>query len=116
MVCMPLVGDAVGRALADAGVERTDHVVLSWPRARVAVTARKQLGAGPGPAGLGYAGAADLGLRLAATLDQARPGETVLSVSPADGCDAAVLRGADKSGGAPGGPSGPPPPRGGRQG
>ncbi|HEY1591521.1 MAG TPA: OB-fold domain-containing protein [Solirubrobacteraceae bacterium] len=104
-VYMPLVRDAVARALADAGVERTDHVVLSSPHARVAVTARKQLGAGPGPAGLGYAGAADLGLRLAATLDHARPGETVLSVSAADGCDAAVLRVTDRIGDARRGPS-----------
>jgi 3-hydroxy-3-methylglutaryl CoA synthase/uncharacterized OB-fold protein len=89
---LPLIRGAVERALRDAGLERTDHVVVSSPHARAAASAAKQLGAAPGPDGLGYAGAADLGLRLAATLDRARPGETVLSVSASDGCDAAVLR------------------------
>ena len=88
----PLIRGAVGRALADAGLERTDHIVISSSHARAAATAAKELGAAAGPDGLGYAGAADLGLRLAATLDRAHPGETVLSVSAADGCDAAVLR------------------------
>jgi uncharacterized OB-fold protein len=41
---------------------------------------------------VGYAGAADLGLRLAAVLDRAGGGETILLVSAADGCDAIVLR------------------------
>ena len=91
-VYMPLIRDAVSRALADAGLERADHVVVSSPHARAAATAMRELGAAPRPDGLGYAGAADLGLRLAATLDRARPGDTVLSVSAADGCDAAVLR------------------------
>jgi 3-hydroxy-3-methylglutaryl CoA synthase/uncharacterized OB-fold protein len=89
---MPLIRETVARALGDAGVERTDHVVVTSPHARAAATAAKELGAAPGPAGLGYAGAADFGLRLAATLDGVKPGETVLSVSAADGCDAAVLR------------------------
>ena len=42
---------------------------------------------------IGYAGAADPGLRLAAVLDRAEAGQTILSISAADGCDAAVLRG-----------------------
>jgi uncharacterized OB-fold protein len=89
---MPLAREAVSRALADAGLERTDHVVVSSPHARTAATAAKQLGAKPVLAGVGYAGAADAGLRLAAVLDEARAGETILLVSAVDGADALVLR------------------------
>jgi uncharacterized OB-fold protein len=46
----------------------------------------------PEPLAVGYAGAADAGLRLAAVLDRAQPGETILLISAADGCDAALLR------------------------
>jgi 3-hydroxy-3-methylglutaryl CoA synthase/uncharacterized OB-fold protein len=102
---MPLIRDAATRALAAGGIERADHVVVSSAHARAAATAAKQLGAAPGPEGLGYAGAADLGLRLAATLDRAQPGETILSVSAADGCDAALLRATDRIAGARRGPS-----------
>ena len=89
---MPLIRDAATRTLADAGLDRADHVVISSSHARAAATAMKEWGAAPAPQGLGYAGAADLGLRLAATLDEANPGETILSVGATDGCDAAVLR------------------------
>jgi hydroxymethylglutaryl-CoA synthase len=89
---LPLIEQAVAGALAEAGLKRTDHVVVSSPHARAAAAASKRLGAAPGPHGLGYAGAADIGLRFAATLDRARPGETILNVSAVDGCDAAVLR------------------------
>jgi hydroxymethylglutaryl-CoA synthase len=102
---MPLIEEATARALADAGLERTDHVVVSSPHARAAAAARRRLGAAAGPEGLGYAGAADIGLRFAATLDQAQPGETILNVSAVDGCDAAVLRTTDRIAGARRGPT-----------
>jgi hydroxymethylglutaryl-CoA synthase len=102
---LPLIRDTVRQALAEAGVERTDHVVVSSPHARAAATATREFGGAPGPPGLGYAGAADLGLRLAATFDRVKPGETVLSVSAADGCDAAVLRATAKIAEARRGPS-----------
>jgi uncharacterized OB-fold protein len=41
---------------------------------------------------IGFSGSADPGLALAAVLDVAGPGETVLVVSAADGCDALLLR------------------------
>jgi uncharacterized OB-fold protein len=44
------------------------------------------------PLAFGYAGAADVGLRLAAVLDRAEPEQTILVISAADGCDAFVLR------------------------
>ena len=90
----PLVRDAAQRALAAAGVEQPDHVVVSSPHARTATAMRKQLAGRVAdvPLAIGYAGAADPGLRLAAVLDRAEPGETILLVLAADGCDATVLR------------------------
>lgn len=89
----PLIDDAVTRALASAGVEQPDHVIVSSPHARAAAAAAKRYAgrvAEQAPA-IGYAGTADPGLRLAAVLDRARPGETILLVVAADGCDATVL-------------------------
>jgi hydroxymethylglutaryl-CoA synthase len=93
-VYLPLIEDAVKRALAAAGVEQPDHVVVSSPHSRVAATAaKKYIPARPGEApALGYTGAADAGLKLAAVLDRAAPGETILVLTAADGCDATVLR------------------------
>ncbi len=94
---MPLIRDVAARALGFAGLEGTDRIVVSSPHARAAATAARELGASSGglgssSGGLGRAGAADLGLRLAAALDEASPGETILVVSAVDGADALVLR------------------------
>jgi uncharacterized OB-fold protein len=69
-------------------------VIVATPHARAAAAAAKLFpGAVPAePPATGYAGAADAGLRLAAVLDRAAPGETILLLSAADGCDATVLR------------------------
>jgi hydroxymethylglutaryl-CoA synthase len=94
-IYLPLIKDAAARARAIAGVEGTDHVVVSSPHARAAATAAKELGGPPDDEStltLGYAGAADAGLRLAAVLDRAEPGQTILLLNAADGCDATVLR------------------------
>jgi 3-hydroxy-3-methylglutaryl CoA synthase len=91
---MPLIKDAGSRALRAAGLEQADRVVVSSPHARAAATAAKAF-AGRTEAATpetGYAGAADLGVKLAAALDEARAGETILAVCAADGCDAAVYR------------------------
>jgi len=91
---LPLAEAAVAEALADAGLEEVDHVVVSSPHARAAAQiARRFPGrvAADGPA-IGYAGAADPGLRLADALDRAGPDETILLVVAADGADAYVLR------------------------
>jgi 3-hydroxy-3-methylglutaryl CoA synthase/uncharacterized OB-fold protein len=90
---LPLIEDAADRALAAAGIEQADHVIVSSPHARAAAAARKQFaGRVPGdvPA-TGYAGAADLGIGLADVLDRAGASETILLISAADGCDATVL-------------------------
>lgn len=87
---MPLIRSAVAAALADADLGAADHVVVSCPHGRTAKAAAKEFGAEA--SALGYAGAADPGLQLAATLDTAGAGETILLVVAADGCDATVLR------------------------
>ncbi len=91
---MPLIEDAVARALAQAGVEQPDHVFVSSAHSRAAAAAVKQFSGRvqAGPPATGYTGAADPGLALAAVLDRAGPDETVLLVSAADGCDAFVFR------------------------
>jgi uncharacterized OB-fold protein len=91
---MPLIRDATARALAAAGVQQADHVIVSSPHARAAKTAGKELAGRVGEDGppIGYTGAADPGIRLASVFDRAAPGETVLLVVAADGCDACVLR------------------------
>jgi hydroxymethylglutaryl-CoA synthase len=93
---LPLITDAVTRALKSAQLEAPTHVIVSSPQARAA---RAALGAFPKAAradGLeqevGFAGAAHAGLVLADVLDRAAPGDTVLLVVAADGADATVLR------------------------
>ncbi|MHB8693650.1 MAG: OB-fold domain-containing protein [Solirubrobacteraceae bacterium] len=91
---MPLIEDAVRRALNNAGIEQADRVIVSSPhsRAAAATTAKFTGKLGTEQPATGYAGAADLGVKLAAALDQAGPGETLLLISAADGADALVLR------------------------
>ncbi len=91
---MPLIEAAVRRALAEAGIEQADHVVVSCPSTRTAATAAKRFAGrvDARPVATGYAGAADPGLSLAAVLDRAGPDETVLLISAADGCDAFVFK------------------------
>ncbi|MCW3011675.1 MAG: hypothetical protein JWO90_2079, partial [Solirubrobacterales bacterium] len=93
----PLIEDAVRRALTAAGLERVDRAILSCPHVRTAAAAARGLPADAvePPFALGYAGAADAGLRLAKVLDEAGAGETILLVNAADGCDATVLRTTD---------------------
>jgi hydroxymethylglutaryl-CoA synthase len=90
----PLVRDAARRALDAAGIEQPDRVVVSSPQPRTAAEFGRELEGRKAtePLALGYAGAADPGVRLAATLDRAGPDETILLVVAADGCDATVLR------------------------
>lgn len=90
----PLIRAAAAAALADAALDRADHVVLVSPnsaiqkRGKSLVTGAVSTIFSP----VGHAGAADAGLALAAVLDQAEPGQTILVLSAADGCDALVLR------------------------
>lgn len=91
---LPLADAAVRAALADAGIEEADHVVVSSPHARAAAQLAKRF-PGRAPAAtpaVGYAGAADPGLKLADVLDRAGADETILLLVAADGADALVLR------------------------
>jgi 3-hydroxy-3-methylglutaryl CoA synthase/uncharacterized OB-fold protein len=90
----PLIRETAAAALADAGLEGADHVVLVSPNSAVAkrgkslVTGAVSTTFSP----VGHAGAADAGVALAAVLDSAEPGQTILALLAADGCDALVLR------------------------
>lgn len=96
---VPLILDAAKQALDAAGLaDGPDHLIVSCPHRKAAATATKKLGGGRIPEeldGVGYAGAADAGVRLAAVLDRAQPGETILLVVASDGADATVLRARD---------------------
>ena len=92
---MPLIQEAVARALEAGGVEAPDRVVISSPHARAAKTAAKGFGEAAVDridSAAGYLGAAHAGVALTDALDQAQPGEHILVVSGADGADALLLR------------------------
>lgn len=91
---LPLIRDVAARALAAAGLEQADHVVVSSPHPRAAAAAAKLFTGrcAAQPLATGYAGAADPGVKLGAVLDRAGAGETILLLVAADGCDALVLR------------------------
>ncbi|MBK1787303.1 OB-fold domain-containing protein [Prauserella cavernicola] len=88
---LPLLRRAAAETLAAAGLDEADHVVVVSPNPGVRTQAPRVFpGACSSP--IGHSGAADLGLGLAAVLDHAEPGKTILVLSAADGCDALVLR------------------------
>jgi 3-hydroxy-3-methylglutaryl CoA synthase/uncharacterized OB-fold protein len=90
----PLIREAAAAALAGAQLEQADHVVLVSPnsavpkRGKSLVVGCRSTTFSP----VGHAGAADAGVALAAVLDHAEPGQTILVLSAADGCDAVVFR------------------------
>ncbi|TDC99511.1 hydroxymethylglutaryl-CoA synthase [Saccharopolyspora terrae] len=88
---LPLLQHAAADTLAAANLEQADHVVVVSPNPGVRKQAARVF---PGVVSspIGHSGAADFGLGLAAVLDHAAPGETILLLSAADGCDAIVLR------------------------
>ncbi len=90
----PLIRETAAAALTGAGLGQADHVVLVSPnsavprRGKSLVPGRLSTTCSP----VGHAGAADAGVGLAAVLDHAEPGQTILVLSAADGCDALLLR------------------------
>lgn len=95
---LPLVERAVKQALADAGIDRADHVVVASSNSAVAKRAASLVPAIVAATGspIGYAGAATAGVALADALDRAQPGQTILLVSASDGADVLVLRVTDR--------------------
>ncbi|MGX4654929.1 zinc ribbon domain-containing protein [Micromonospora sp. SCSIO 07396] len=101
--------DAARRALAQASLDTVDEVVVSSSNPRAAAALRKTLGGTGGDATVeratGFTGVAHPGLLLAAALDEAEPGQTILLLSATEGGDAFVLRVGDGVRAARGGPS-----------
>ncbi len=95
----PIVADTVARALADAKLQPTDlaTVIADAANARAVAGLPKGLrlkpeqSADPLGDGVGRTGVAHAPLLLARALDAAKPGDRILVLSLADGCDAAVF-------------------------
>ena len=95
----PVAVDTTIRALRSARVEpgQLTSVILDSGNPRIGAAIAKTLKSQPQQLSdvladrVGRAGAAHSGLVLARVLDQAKPGDRVLVVSVADGCDAVVL-------------------------
>ena len=94
---LPLIARCTGKLLADAG-DDVDHVVLVSPNSGVLKAFGKKLRGrlSTSTSPIGHAGTTDLGIALAAVLDEAGAGETILAVSAADGCDGILLRTTDR--------------------
>ena len=99
---VPLAQRAADDVLAKGGVAREDlaRVVVSTPHARARGALLRSFPAdltelGPAAA-IGYAGAADLGVGLAAAFDRAQAGDLVLALGIADGADAFLFRMTDR--------------------
>ncbi|WP_299574870.1 OB-fold domain-containing protein [uncultured Williamsia sp.] len=90
----PLVREAAAAALACAGIESADHVVIACPNSGIAKRAATLVTGvvSTTTSTVGHSGAADLGVALAAALDGAGRDQSILVVSAVDGCDALVLR------------------------
>ncbi|CCW13693.1 OB-fold domain-containing protein [Rhodococcus aetherivorans] len=91
---LPLIEEAATAALSAAGIPQADHVAVVSSNSAVVKRSRAFLAGrlSTSGSGLGYAGAAGIGVALTDVLDRARPGETILLISAADGCDAFVMR------------------------
>ncbi|WP_338836754.1 OB-fold domain-containing protein [Gordonia polyisoprenivorans] len=90
----PLIREAAGTALDSAGLAEADHVVLTCPNTAVAKRSHQLVKGTLSTSGspIGFAGAGDPLLGLAAVLDTAGPGETILLISAVDGVDVIVMR------------------------
>ena len=100
---VPLGEQAWNAALkaAELTADQVSRVIITGPHARAVRGLTGRLGVEPGrvvddlAATVGYSGAAQLGLLLAATLETAQPGEVIAVVSLADGADVLLLRVSD---------------------
>jgi 3-hydroxy-3-methylglutaryl CoA synthase len=100
----PVAAETTLRALRNTGTEpgQLAQVIVDAGNPRAGTSVPKALKAQPEQladplaAGVGRAGAAHAGLLLARALDGASPGDRLLVVSVADGCDAIVLEVTEK--------------------
>lgn len=98
-VFVPLFGDVLERALADAGIGVRDvaKVVADGTNSRAVAAFLRAAGFAPEQIGdalagdVGRSGAAHAGLMLANVLDDAAPGDRIAVLCGADGADAAIL-------------------------
>jgi 3-hydroxy-3-methylglutaryl CoA synthase/uncharacterized OB-fold protein len=96
----PLVEQAVDDAMKSAGINigDVDHVIVTGLHTRAVNAAKKSIGARPDAlvddltGVIGQTGAAHWTLLLCSVLDRAKPGETIVTIHLADGCDVWVLR------------------------
>ncbi len=99
----PVIRDAVAQAYAGADIkpEQVDKVIMTGLAARAVRSAAKYVGVAPDKfvdaldSTVGNTGAAHAVLMLVAALEGAKPGETILVVNAADGCDVAIYRTTD---------------------
>ncbi len=97
---LPLGAEALKLALDEAGVaaHAVDHLVVAGLHERAAAAVAKTSGVAADrvadrlATSVGNPGAAQPALLLAATLERAEPGQTVVLLTLADGADAVVLR------------------------
>jgi hydroxymethylglutaryl-CoA synthase len=93
---LPITQEAIKAVAGQAGLspDSFDHYVFSSPYLRLPAALAKTLGVNlaGSDAGRGYAGAADIGLKLASVLDAASPGDTILAVNIVDGIQAFAFR------------------------
>ena len=92
---VPLAREVWAAALADAGVETVDRVVLTGVHARAQSRIARQFGdiamVDDLSATVGNTGAAHPAVVLAAALDDAEPGQTIAVMSVADGVDVVIV-------------------------
>jgi hydroxymethylglutaryl-CoA synthase len=92
-----LVRAVATRLLDGAGLAEADHVVVTSGNPgvtkRAGALVKGALTSSGSP--IGFSGAADPLLGLASVLDVADPGDTILVLSAADGCDGILLRATD---------------------
>jgi len=99
----PVIKAAVADAYQSAGLtpENIDRVVMTGLATRAVRSAAKYVGVAPDKFvdtmdnTVGNTGAAHFAVLLVAALEQAKPGETIMVVNAADGCDVAIFRTTD---------------------
>ena len=104
----PVAVETAGRALAEAGIEASDlsSLILDAVNPRAVAALPRALGIDPSKIAdpllgdVGRTGTAHALLLLSRALDQASPGDRILVLSAADGCEAAVIEVGDDIAGA----------------